>query len=41
MEIRIVMKTGIINHSFTCWKEFEATIRRYESDPAIKMTVKR
>lgn len=39
MEIRIVMKTGIINYSFSCLKEFEATVRRYESDPAVKMTV--
>lgn len=41
MEIRVVMNTGVLIHSFTCIKEFEATIRRYKSDADVKITVKR
>lgn len=41
MEIKVVTSNGIMNYSFTCVKEFEATKRRYESDLAVNMTVKR
>lgn len=40
MEIRVVFKTGIIIHSFNCVNEFYATIRRYQNDPNVKITVK-
>lgn len=40
MEIRVILKTGIIIHTFNCPKEFKATIKRYQSDPAAKITVK-
>lgn len=39
MEIRVVLKNGIMFHSFTCQKEFYATMRRYQADPAAKITV--
>lgn len=40
MEIRVVLKNGSITHTFNCPKEFKATIKRYQSDPTAKMTVK-
>ena len=40
MEIRVVLKTGIIIHTFNCPNEFKATIKRYQSDPTAKITVK-
>lgn len=39
MEIRVVLKTGVISYSFICPKEFYATIRRYLNDPNVKMKV--
>lgn len=39
MEIRVVLKNGIMIHSFTCPYEFYATIRRYRNDPAAAITV--
>lgn len=39
MEIRVVLKTGVISYSFNCPNEFYATIRRYQNDPDVKMMV--
>lgn len=40
MEIRVVLPKGVIIHTFNCPNEFNATIKRYHSDPAAKITVK-
>lgn len=37
MEIRVVLKSGIMIHSFNCPKEYQATIRRYENDQTAKV----
>lgn len=40
MEIRVVLKNGIMIHTFNCPNEFNATIKRYQSDPTARITVK-
>lgn len=40
MEIRVTLNSGVMIHTFTCKKEWRATLLRYISDPTVRITVK-
>ena len=37
MNLKVILQYGTMFYSFHCAKEYEATIKRYESDPTAKV----